>query len=79
MLDIIKFQIEVGSILKRLPAANAITGTMIILIGMIPTAPQTSFSVDRVANFLYNTYEIFLLPDILIFNKFFYNESLTLI
>lgn len=54
MLDMIKFQIEVGSILKRLPAANAITGTMIILIGMIPATPQTSFSVDRVANFLYN-------------------------
>lgn len=54
MLGMIKFQIEVGSILKCLPAANAITGTMIILIGMIPTTPQTSFSVDRVANFLYN-------------------------
>lgn len=42
---------EVGSILKRLPAANAITGTMIILIGVTPTAPRTSFSVRRAANF----------------------------
>lgn len=44
---------EVGSIPKRLPAANAITGTMIILIGGTPTTPRTSFSVHRAANFFF--------------------------
>lgn len=76
MLDtIVKIpNIGVGSIPKRLPAANAITGTMIILIGVTPTASRASFSIDCAANF-FRTIETFWLPDVSIFNIFCCNES----